>query len=213
MADGGTLFLDEVAEIPPTTQVKLLRALQEKSLERVGGTETVKTDIRVISATNKVLSQEIKTGTFREDLFYRLNVMPINLTPLRERPEDIPLLAQTFLERYAEKNHKRIAAISSAAMEILLRHNWPGNVREMENTMERAVILCRADKIEIEDLLSFNEDQKSTLLNEAVQKELKEEELTKMYARLILKQYGGNKKQACEVLGINFRTLQSRLTD
>jgi DNA-binding NtrC family response regulator len=141
-ADGGTLFLDEIGEVSPAVQVKLLRFLQEKTFERVGGNETLKVDVRVIAATNRDLGAEIKKGTFREDLFYRLNVVTIELPPLRERKGDIPTLASFFLRRYAAENGKHIETLSDDALETLREYAWPGNVRELENAVERAVVLC-----------------------------------------------------------------------
>lgn len=211
MADGGTLFLDEVGDIPLGTQVKLLRALQEREFERVGGAQTVKTDIRIISASNSDLRQKIKEGTFREDLYYRLNVMPIHLTPLRQRPEDTVLLVQHFVKKYAERNQKAVKSVSPAAMELLLRFSWPGNVRELENTLERAVILCSTDTIEVNHLLSLNQEQESGLLNRALRERMTEQQLTRLYARMVLNENNGNKKETCKVLDINFRTLQNRL--
>jgi len=147
-ADGGTLFLDEASEIPLGTQVKLLRALQEKSFERVGGNETIKVDVRIIAATNRDLRAAIKAGTFREDLFYRLNVVPIELPPLRERRRDVPLLASFFLKKYADENGRQIESISEDALEAFGSYAWPGNVRELENMIERAVVLCDGPAIE-----------------------------------------------------------------
>jgi DNA-binding NtrC family response regulator len=147
-ADGGTLFLDEVGEVPQGTQVKLLRFLQERTFERVGGNETLKVDLRIIAATNKDLPAEIKKGAFREDLFYRLNVVSLELPPLRERRGDILPLANFFLARYAAENGKQIAGLSDVAAKRLEDHAWPGNVRELENVIERAVVLCDAGRIE-----------------------------------------------------------------
>ena len=213
MANGGTLFLDELGDIPLTTQVKLLRVLQEKQFERVGGTETIDTDIRVISATNKKLMDPIGEGTFREDLYYRLNVMPITLTPLRERREDTSLLATEFVKKFAAKNQKEISGLSPSAMKMLLKSSWPGNVRELENTIERAVILCNSTQIEINHLLYMSQEKETELLNRAAQEYMHEEQLVKLYARIVLNEQNGNKKETCRVLGINFRTLQNRLKD
>ncbi|WP_394842543.1 sigma-54 dependent transcriptional regulator [Pendulispora brunnea] len=151
-ADGGTLFLDEIGEIPLGTQVKLLRFLQERTFERVGGNETLKVDVRVICATNRDLQEEIKKGRFREDLFYRLNVVTINLPPLRDRRSDIPALASFFLRRYAAENGRNIEGISDEALERLASYAWPGNVRELENAVERAVVLCEGTQIEARHL-------------------------------------------------------------
>ena len=147
-ADGGTLFLDEVSEIPTGTQVKLLRALQEKTFERVGGNETLKVDVRIIAATNRDLRAAIAAGKFREDLFYRLNVVPIEIPPLRARRRDVPLLASFFLRRYADENGRVIDTISEEALETFAGYSWPGNVRELENVIERAVVLCDGSSIE-----------------------------------------------------------------
>jgi DNA-binding NtrC family response regulator len=147
-ADGGTLFLDEIAEVSSAVQVKLLRFLQEKTFERVGGNETLKVDVRIIAATNRDLGAEIKRGTFREDLFYRLNVVSVELPPLRDRRGDIPALASFFLRRYAAENGKTLDTFTDDALETLLEYRWPGNVRELENVVERAVVLCDGRQIE-----------------------------------------------------------------
>ena len=141
MAHGGSIFMDEVGDLSPTTQIKLLRVIQEKEFERVGGTATIKTNVRVITATNRPLEQLIREGKFREDLYYRLNVFPIHVPPLRERKTDIPLLADFFVERYNRLNHKAIRRISTPAIDMLMSYHWPGNVRELENCIERAVLL------------------------------------------------------------------------
>ena len=151
-ADGGTLLLDEVGEIPPGVQVKLLRFLQERTFERVGGNETLRVDVRVIAATHRDLSAEIKKGTFREDLFYRLNVVTIELPPLRARRGDIPVLASFFLRRYASENGKTVDTFADDALRALLEYGWPGNVRELENVVERAVVLCDGTRIEAKHL-------------------------------------------------------------
>jgi DNA-binding NtrC family response regulator len=151
-ADGGTLFLDEIGDIPPATQVRLLRVLQEGEVKRVGSNESVRVDVRVIAATHIDLARAKAEGRFREDLFYRLNVIPLGLPPLRDRPEDVPLLAMHFLERYARKAGKHISGISSEALELLTLHRWPGNVRELENTVERAVVLSPHETLDAADL-------------------------------------------------------------
>jgi transcriptional regulator with GAF, ATPase, and Fis domain len=151
-ADGGTLFLDEIGDIPAATQVRLLRVLQEGEVKRVGCNESVRVDVRVIAATHVDLARAKAEGRFREDLFYRLNVIPLGLPPLRERPEDVPLLAMHFLERYARKTGKQMAGVSAEAMELLTLHRWPGNVRELENTIERAVVLTSHETLEASDL-------------------------------------------------------------
>ena len=152
LADGGTLFLDEIGEIPPGTQVKLLRFLQERTFERVGGNETLRVDVRIIAATHKDLAAEIRKGTFREDLFYRLNVVSVDIPPLRERRGDILPLVEFFLARYAEENGKQITGLTPAAAARLTAHAWPGNVRELENAVERAVVLCEGPEIDARHL-------------------------------------------------------------
>src|SRR5437667_4158008 len=144
-ANGGTIFLDEVAEIPAATQVKLLRFLGERTFERVGSSKTLSADVRLIAATNKNLEEQVKAGTFREDLFFRLRVVPIRLPPLRQRPEDIPLLAQTFLREFTEENNKSVKTFTADAHDLLLHYSWPGNVRELRTAIEHAVVLCRTD--------------------------------------------------------------------
>jgi DNA-binding NtrC family response regulator len=148
LASGGTLFLDEVSEIPPSIQIKLLRFLQERTFERVGGNETLKVDVRVIAATNRDLRQRINEGAFREDLYYRLNVVTLEIPPLRQRASDIAELAMFFLGRYSEENGKRIEGLTDDALSALSAHTWPGNVRELENVIERAVVLCDTSRVE-----------------------------------------------------------------
>jgi two-component system NtrC family response regulator/two-component system response regulator HydG len=142
MADGGTLFLDEIGDISPTVQVKLLRFLEQREFERVGGNRTYKVDVRIVCATHRDLKKKLEDGSFREDLYYRLNVIEIHIPPLRDRGEDIPVLAHYFLKRYADANGKDVRGMSDDALALLLRHPWPGNVRELENAMERAVVLA-----------------------------------------------------------------------
>jgi len=151
-ADGGTIFLDEIGEMSPSTQVKILRVLQEREFERVGGNELIHVNVRIISATNKNLEEAIKKGEFREDLYYRLSVFPIVIPPLRERKEDISLLAQYFIEKYATREEKDVRELSPDALELLMAYHWPGNVRELENAVERAVILASCDQILPKDL-------------------------------------------------------------
>ena len=152
LADGGTLFLDEVAEMSPALQVKLLRVLQEMEFERVGGNRTIKVDVRVVAASNRDLKEEVEAGRFREDLFYRLNVVHLHIPPLRQRQEDTPLLATHFIKKYAPENVRGKIRLTPEALKVLVQYAWPGNVRELENVMERAVILCHNNLITPEDL-------------------------------------------------------------
>ena len=154
LADGGTIFLDEIGDISPAVQVKLLRVLQEREFERVGGEETIKVDIRVISATNKDLRKAVSEGAFREDLFYRLNVIQLDIPPLRDRVEDIPALADTFLKRYAEKYHKKVSSFTPEVIQKMRAYPWPGNIRELQNAVETAVVLSSGDTINPDNLPS-----------------------------------------------------------
>ena len=155
LAHGGTIFLDEIGEVSPPTQILLLRVLQDHRFERVGGEETLEVDVRVIAATNKNLMEEIRKGTFREDLYYRLNVIPIFVPPLRAREDDIPLLASHFLQKFSQEKGKEVTSISPEVMEILLAHSWPGNVRELENVIEHAIIIAKQEKILPKDLPQY----------------------------------------------------------
>lgn len=215
LANNASIFLDEIGEMSLTTQAKILRVLQEREFEAVGGTQTIQVDIRIIAATNKDLEKEIAAGRFREDLFYRLNVVSLTVPPLRERQEDIPLLADYFLKRYAEKNRRLIKGFSPRAMDLLMRHPWPGNVRELENVVERSVILAREDMITpaqfpsvIQDL---DEDEKEVGVYLTPGRSLKEVE-RQMIIRT-LEDTGGNRTHAAEILGISRRTLQLKLKD
>jgi DNA-binding NtrC family response regulator len=206
-ADEGTLFLDEVGNLGLSMQSKLLRFLQEYEIKRVGGTESIKVDVRVIAATNQPLEPLVKSGKFREDLFDRLNVVTITLPPLRERKEDIPLLASHFLQKFSEENHKNISHISPEALGILTQYSWPGNARELEHTIERAVIFSIHPIILPEDLPTkmFEEIKGPEIL--IPEKLLSLRELEKRYVLKVLEETGGNKKKASEILGIDRTTL------
>ncbi len=181
-ADGGTIFLDEIGDIPLSTQVRLLRVLQEGEMKRVGSADSIKVDVRVIAATHRDLPKLVKAGRFREDLFYRLNVIAIPLPPLRERIEDVPLLAHHFLKRYAERLGKKIKTLSPEAMELLGGYRWPGNVRELENAVERAVVLCRGDTLSAADLPPSITGHTAPLVREAPQNGDEQAWLTQSYA-------------------------------
>jgi Nif-specific regulatory protein len=211
MAHKGTIFLDEIGDLSPQIQVKLLRVLQERELERVGGTETIKVDVRLIAATNRNLEEEVKTGRFREDLFYRLNVFPLHIPPLRERKSDIVLLADHFTGKYAEKNGKRIKRISSPAIDLLTSYSWPGNVRELENCIERAVILSNDQVIHsynlppsLQSAVSTNTEPTTTL--EAALSRLEKEMIVES-----LKIADGNMVAAARRLGISERQMGLRV--
>ncbi len=215
LADRGTLFLDEIAEMAPATQAKILRVLQEREFEPVGGTRTVQVDTRIISATNRNLEDEIAAGRFREDLYYRLNVVMVHVPPLRSRSVDIPLLADYFLNHYAKKNHRGIKGIQPRGMDLLLRHTWPGNVRELENVIERAVIMTRGDVIVPEHFPSTLQDhdgeapgREPVLASGRSLKEVEKEMILKTLADM-----GGNRTRTAEVLGISRRTLQLKLKE
>ncbi len=215
LANEGSLFLDEVGEMSPATQVKLLRVLQEQELERVGGTQTIAVDVRIIAATNKVLAEEIAAGRFREDLYYRLNVVPIQLPPLRERREDIPSLAIHFLKCYAEKNHRNVVRLLPEVLDVLMRYEWPGNIRELENTMERGVILAQGESLMLDDLpLSLRRDTSATPLAASaggVGQTLKEQE--REWIAQTLAQVDGNRTRAAKLLGITRKTLQNKIRE
>jgi len=209
-ADGGTLFLDEIGEIPQGVQVKLLRFLQERTFERVGGNETLKVDVRVICATNRDLKEAIKRGTFREDLFYRLNVVTIELPPLRDRRGDIPALASFFLRRYAVENGRTIEGISDDALERLSSYAWPGNVRELENVIERAVVLCDGTQIEARhlppSLVPHTERDAAPLIPGSTIADLERYAILKT-----LEACGGSTSKAALLLGVSTRKIQYKL--
>ncbi|MCK9276078.1 MAG: sigma-54 dependent transcriptional regulator [Syntrophales bacterium] len=208
-AHGGSLFLDEVSEMPLQMQVKLLRVLQEKEIVRVGGDTSVEVDVRIIAATNKNLHQLVQAGQFREDLFYRLNVVVIVVPSLAERREDIPLLAQHYLAFFADTHKRKIKGFTPQAMDRLLKHSWPGNVRELMNVIERAAVLGRTEYIEENDLFSFTEDRLDMMAPAG--NSLPLEEAEKRTILDMLKITAGNKSEAARRLGITRRTLHLKL--
>jgi two-component system, NtrC family, response regulator AtoC len=213
LADKGTLFLDEIGDVPPAIQVKLLRVLQEREFERLGGTRTVKVDVRLIAATNRDLRAALEEGTFREDLYYRLNVVPIDIPPLREHKEDIPDLVGLFLKKFAHDSGCQIKTISSEAVNLLLRHHWPGNVRELQNIIERACALAKTDKLEIGDIhLDAQRNKAGSVgdgfLPEGMTLDQWEDEMI----REALKRAEGNKSQAARLLGLSRNALRYRLS-
>ena len=209
MADGGTVFLDEIGELPLAIQVKLLRVIQERSFRRVGGTEDITVDVRIISATNKTLEEEVKKGTFREDLYYRLNVLQIRMPPLRERLSDVPILARHFLDKYAKEHGKDVKGITTVAMRILEGYSYPGNVRELENVIERGVALEQGAQLSAESLPGFKQ------LTYIPPEGLDLEEAVGKYEKALivsaLDKVGGVKKRAAKLLNISFRSIRYRL--
>jgi two-component system response regulator HydG len=206
-ADGGTLFLDEVGEIPLLTQVKLLRVLQERTFERVGGNEPIQTDVRLVAATNRDLVQDVRDGRFREDLYYRLNVVHIEMPPLRLRGNDILILADSFLRRFALENHKRVDGFTDKAKSKLVNYRWPGNVRALENAIERAVVLTEKPQIDEGDLpFEAVPDSSGLRIPGATMSEIEKYAILKT-----LEAVGGSTSRAAEMLDISVRTIQYRL--
>lgn len=215
LADGGTILLDEISEIKPTLQAKLLRVLQEREFEKIGNPETIRIDVRVIATTNKDLIDEIKKGNFREDLYYRLNVVPIKLPTLKERRDDIPLLVEHFIEKYARQNERDIAGIDEEALNYLFTYHWPGNVRELENTIERAVVICKGSQITRAHLfLGEGNGIKNGGGSDNFQ--LPSMTLKEMERKLILQtlaEQNNNRTWAAKKLGITVRTLRNKLKE
>jgi two-component system response regulator HydG len=210
-ADGGTLFLDEIGETSAAMQVKLLRVLQEGELQRVGGNQTISVDVRIIAATNRDLEEEVEKGRFREDLYYRLNVVTLEVPPLRERQGDVELLAERFIERFAEKNRRTVESVSRECIQHLTAYPWPGNVRELENAIERGVILMRGNHLTEKSLplalqKHFQENPQAGTAKPATLQEAE-----KVLIKQTLKETDGNKSEAARRLGITRKTLQNKL--
>jgi len=213
MSDGGTIFLDEIGEINPSVQIKILRVLQEREFERVGGSQPISIDTRIIAATNRDLKSEIAKGNFREDLYYRLNVVNIHIPPLRERKEDIPLLASAFLKEFSEENGKSIEGIDNKAAMALYNYSWPGNIRELRNCIESAVVLSKGHFIMPQDLppdISASADDQSSI---RIPMGTTMAESEKIIIRSTLNFTGGNKSRTAEVLGIGRKTLHRKIHD
>ena len=211
-ANGGSLFLDEIGDMAMMTQTKLLRVLQEQEFERIGGSSTIKVDVRIMAATNKSLLEEIKNGRFREDLYYRLNVVEIHIPPLRERIEDIPEIVESFLDEFREKYNKQDLEISKNAMSVLTAYSWPGNVRELRNDIERATVLSRGNVIEMDDFPDKIR-QPSKLSDDSIVEDriYTMAEMERMYAQKVLEYAGGNKLKAARLLDIDPKTLRTKL--
>ncbi|UCF65336.1 MAG: sigma-54-dependent Fis family transcriptional regulator [bacterium] len=221
LAHKGTLFLDEIGELPLGVQAKLLRFLQDRIFTRVGGIENIEVDVRLIAATNKNLEQAMERSLFREDLYYRLNVIPITIAPLRERPEDIGPLIDFFIQKYSEKNQRSISGISQDTMNVLMQYKWPGNVRELENTIENAIVMTDSDRIDTTDLPAFlqsqiTEESQSTVVMPEIggHKESFKDQLVVCEREIIrraLKDAKGNKTHAARKLGFSIRTLRNKI--
>ena len=219
-ANGGTLFLDEIGEIPPALQVKLLRLLQERTFERLGGSEPIRADVRVVCATNQDLGARVREGRFREDLYYRINVVPILVPPLRDRADDIDLLARHFAREAGERNAREIRALSPEAVDLLRRHSWSGNVRELRNVIERAVIMGRGERLESGDLrlgpelvppATASQAEGQTLLDQLMSSRITFEEFEREILVRALKRNRGNQSRTARTLGMTRRTLQYRI--
>jgi transcriptional regulator with PAS, ATPase and Fis domain len=213
LAHQGTLFLDEVEDIPPATQIKLLRVLQEGEFERVGGNKTIKVNIRIIAACNRDLQEEVRQGVFREDLYYRLNVVNIKLPPLRDRRDDIPFLANFFIEKYSQKYHMRVKGISQKAMNLLINYEWTGNVREIENTIESILVINSPEVIDAQHLPQEVRDfrEKPEVIPIKIGTPLEEVEREMLIQTL--KATKGNKRKAARLLGINVRTIHRKMEE
>lgn len=208
LADKGTIFLDEIGDISPVIQAKLLRVLEVRSFQRLGGEKDITVDIRILTATNRDLEAKVKDGSFREDLFYRLNVIPIVIPPLRERREDILALAEFFIDKYNKKNNKSVRGITPKAKDLLMRHFWPGNVRELENLIERAIVLSSSDAIDVVDIDPFVSSHAEPL---QMTSSLNLEELEKRAISEALTKTGGSLIEAAEMLGIHRNTLRMKI--
>ncbi len=210
LANNGTIFLDEIGNLSLNTQAKLLRAIQEREITKVGGSQPIKIDVRVICATNQDLMKGVKENTFREDLYYRISVVPIHIPPLRERKEDIPLLVHHFIAKYDEKRKKDVRGISSKAMKMLVQYDWPGNVRELENIIERAIVLTKEKRIEPQDLFypANITARKSWITPES----LSLDDIERDHIKKVLEIAAGNKSEAARLLGIDRKTLRAKLT-
>ncbi|MEN8199678.1 MAG: sigma-54 dependent transcriptional regulator [Thermodesulfobacteriota bacterium] len=210
-AAGGTLFLDEIGETSQAMQVKLLRVLQEQELQRVGGEETIRTDARIIAATNRDLEEEVRSGNFREDLYYRLNVVTVAVPPLRDRKGDVPLLVDHFVTKFSEKNRREVSGVTAECMDLLASYSWPGNVRELENAIERGIILMRGEYLTEKSLPLPIQKQKQVATEEAGDEPQSLQAQEKKLILKTLEETEGNKSEAARRLGITRKTLQNKL--
>jgi transcriptional regulator with PAS, ATPase and Fis domain len=211
LADGGTLFLDEIGDLSAKGQGDLLRVLEDGTFRMVGGTKMIRVNVRVVAATNKKLQEAVTAGKFREDLLYRLQIVPISIPPLRDHPEDIPLLAESFLEHFTTKHKRRSKEFSTEAMQLCQRFPWPGNVRQLRNVVERSVLTCHNRTIGVNDLPDFlrAHDQSSTTFT--VRPGMSVAEVEKLLIRRTLTHVSSNRDEAAKILGISRRTLQYKL--
>jgi transcriptional regulator with PAS, ATPase and Fis domain len=213
LADKGTLFLDEIGDVPLAIQVKLLRVLQEREFERLGGTRTIKVDVRLIAATNRDLREALEQGTFREDLYYRLNVVPIDIAPLRQRKEDIPDLVNLFISSFAGDSGKPVESITPEAMQILVNYHWPGNVRELQNIVERACALAKGAVLKVDDIhLDIRPARAANGANNFLPEGVTLEQWEDEMIRESLRRANGNKSQAARLLGLSRNALRYRLS-
>ncbi|MBU0678572.1 MAG: sigma-54 dependent transcriptional regulator, partial [Verrucomicrobia bacterium] len=213
LADGGTLFLDEIGEISPSIQVKILRVLEERKFERVGGEESIEVDVRIIAATNRDLKRMVDEGEFREDLFYRLNVVALRIPPLRERTGDVPLLIQHFVRQFSEENGKHIEGLTPDAISILCSHTWPGNVRELRNVLERMVVLSKGGRLTVKDIPAVVREEGVSRGGRGPSADMSLEEAEKVMIIKALKANNGNRTKAAEQLGVSRRTLHRKLNE
>jgi DNA-binding NtrC family response regulator len=211
LADGGTIFLDEIGEIEPAMQVKILRVLEERAFERVGGQKTVNVDVRLVAATNKDLRKLVSEGKFRDDLFYRLSVVTVNLPPLRERREDIPLLVATFLAEFSRENNKHVAELTPEAVNVLMAYDWPGNVRELRNAVEQMVVLARTERLTVRDIPALIRGSADLTKIAVVRQGMTVEEAERQLIIQALKEMNGNRTQAAAKIGMSRRTLHRKL--
>jgi transcriptional regulator with PAS, ATPase and Fis domain len=212
LADGGTLFLDEIAETPPSVQVKLLRVLQDRAFERVGGSETLRTDVRLIAATNRDLAGEVKAGRFREDLFYRLSVVRIQMPALRERSEDVPLLVETFLREFNREHGRKVTGLTRGALDRLIRYPWPGNVRELKNTIEGMVVFAEGRRpLDLSDLPNAVREVETEGESLSVSVGMTVDEAERQLIAATLRHTGQDKTRAAQMLGIGLRTLYRKI--
>jgi DNA-binding NtrC family response regulator len=209
-ADNGTLFLDEIGDMPITLQAKLLRLLQEKKLYRLGGSKEISVNFRLIAATNKRIAEDVKNNRFREDLYYRLNVIPIYIPPLKERPDDIPALVDYFIQKYCKENQMPVPRIDPSLITFLARLDWDGNIRQLENTIRRMLVLNNK-ALTINELPEDLKTSGNSFFHTALVQNQTLEDVSRLYVRLVLDHFDGNKKSACEFLNINYRTLQKKL--